>query len=625
MCGICGIVDQDGSAPIDRVLLSRLNACLFHRGPDEGGEWIDGQAGLAMRRLAIIDLVGGQQPMFNEDGSIAIVFNGEIYNFLELRELLEKAGHHFASHSDTEAIVHLYEQYGPEGLQRLNGMFALAIWDRPRRQLMLARDRTGKKPLYYCSLGSRLVFGSELSGLLEHPDICREVDAVALDNYFCLGYVPAPRTIFRNVKQLEPGHYLLWKGGSVETARYWRLRPRPPAGCSEQDAAEELLELLKDAVRIRLHSDVPFGALLSGGVDSGLVVGLMSQLMNRPVQTFTVGFPDEELDESRYAAEVARHFHTEHHEMVARPHSAVDLINKLITHFGEPFADASAIPTYLVSEMAREHVTMALSGDGGDEVFGGYLSYRYHATVAAYRIVPVPFRTVMRAAATKANGSGGNLSRRVRRFVEEAELPVEQAWLHSRSLFTDTELEQLYTPAFAAGVSLPQRGFQIKESFAHFRGIDHDTAVLNLVDYETYLPGDILVKVDRMSMANSLELRAPLLDYRLAEFAAGLPREWKWSPRDGKRILKRAAKSVLPSSMLTRRKQGFVLPIASWLRNELQPFVREVIASSKAGQVIRLDYCLQLLERHKRRESVGLERKLWSVLCYLLWHEQFAS
>src|ERR1022692_2117920 len=289
MCGICGIVDHDG-APIDRVLLSRLNARLFHRGPDEGGEWIDGSAGLAMRRLAIIDLVGGQQPMFNEDGSVAIVFNGEIYNFLELRELLEKAGHRFATHSDTEAIVHLYEQYGPEGLARLNGMFALAIWDRPRRQLLLARDRAGKKPLYYCNLDGRLVFSSELTSLLEDPQIRREVDQVALDNYFCLGYVPAPHTIFCQVKQLEPGQYLLWKAGMVETGRYWRLRPRPPAGHSEQDAADELLELLKDAVRIRLHSDVPFGALLSGGVDSGLVVGLMSQLMNRPVKTFTINY-----------------------------------------------------------------------------------------------------------------------------------------------------------------------------------------------------------------------------------------------------------------------------------------------------------------------------------------------
>jgi asparagine synthase (glutamine-hydrolysing) len=622
MCGICGIINRDGAA-VNPELLSRLNTRLLHRGPDESGEWIDNSAGLAMRRLAIIDLAGGQQPMFNEDGSIAIVFNGEIYNYHELRDLLQKSGHRFTTQSDTEAIVHLYEQFGPEGLARLNGMFAIAIWDRPQKQLLLARDRAGKKPLYYAEVEGRLVFSSEMASLLEHPGISREVDPIALDNYFCLGYVPAPHTIFKQVKQLEPGHFLKWKAGVAEVGRYWRLTPRAPSGRSEDDAAEELLELLKDAVRIRLYSDVPFGALLSGGVDSGLVVGLMSQLMDRPVQTFTVGFSDKALDESEYAAETARLFGTEHHSLVANPHSAVELVNKLSTHFGEPFADSSAIPTYLVSEMARQHVTMALSGDGGDEVFGGYNSYRYHASAAEYRKVPAPLRTVMRFAASGLNGAGGNLGRRLRRFVEEAELPVATAWLHSRSLFTDAELDKLYAPEFAGSLRSDDRGFQINESFKHFSGLDSDN--LNYVDYETYLPDDILVKVDRMSMANSLEMRAPLLDYRIAEFAAGLPREWKWNAREGKRILKRAATKVLPAPVLTRRKQGFVAPVASWLRGELQPFAREVFASSQAGHVVNLDYCQQLLDRHVQGEPGGLDRKLWSVLCYLVWHEKFAN
>jgi len=576
-----------------------------------------------MRRLAIIDLTGGQQPMFNEDGSVAIVFNGEIYNYHELRELLEQAGHQFKTHSDTETIVHLYEQYGPEGLARLNGMFAVAIWDRAQQQLLLARDRAGKKPLYYCLLGGRLIFSSEMTSLLEHPDISRDVDPVALDNYFTLGYVPAPLTIFQLVKQLEPGHFLVWKSGRIKTARYWRLQPRRPSTCSEQDAADELLALLKDAVRIRLYSDVPFGALLSGGVDSSLIVGLMSQLMDRPVQTFTVGFSEKSLDESRYAAEIARHFGTEHHSLVAQPHSVVELVDKIITHCGEPFADSSAIPTYLVSEMARKHVTMALSGDGGDEVFGGYNSYRYHAIAATYRNVPTSVRAALRGTASKVNGSLGTFGKRIRRFVEEAELPVEQAWLHSRSIFTDAELDQLYTPEFGPHIHIRERGFQIHQSFDHFRAADTDAALLNYVDYESYLPGDILVKVDRMSMANSLELRAPLLDYRVAEFAAGLPREWKWNATDGKRILKRAARAILPNSVLKRRKQGFVAPIASWMRDELKPFMHEVLAYSRAGHVIRLDYCEQLVERHARGEFGGLDRKLWSVLCYLLWYEKF--
>src|ERR1700682_2172848 len=322
MCGICGIIEPEGVTP-DRDVLGRLNARLWHRGPDEGGEWIDGCAGLAMRRLAIIDLAGGHQPMFNEDGTIAIVFNGEIYNYQELRKLLEAAGHRFATNSDTEAIVHLYEQFGPEGLERLNGMFAIAIWDRTQQQLLLARDRVGKKPLYYAEMSGRIVFSSELASLLEHPGISREVDPVALDNYFCFSYIPAPHTIFTQVKQLEPGCFLLWKAGRLMGGRYWRLRPRAPGGGSEEEAAEELLHLLKDAVRIRLHSDVPFGALLSGGVDSSLVVALMSQLMDRPVETFTVGFSEKGLDESPYAEQLGRHFGTKHHSLIAGPHSVI--------------------------------------------------------------------------------------------------------------------------------------------------------------------------------------------------------------------------------------------------------------------------------------------------------------
>ena len=624
MCGICGIVDQNG-AVIDPALLARLNARLLHRGPDEGGEWIDESAGLAMRRLAIIDLAGGQQPMFNEDGSIAIVFNGEIYNYRDLREKLLAAGHRFATQSDTEAIVHLYEQYGPKGLSRLNGMFALAIWDRREKRLLLARDRVGKKPLYYCLIKDRIVFSSELNSLLEHPDISRDIDEVALDNFFALGYVPPPHTIFKQVKQLPPGCFLTWHQGKIEVARFWRLEPKPTVGRSEDEAAEELLALVKDAVRIRLYSDVPFGALLSGGVDSSLVVGLMSQLMDRPVQTFTVGFSDADLDESRYAEEVAKLFGTEHHHMIARPHNVVELVQKLTVHFGEPFADASAVPTYLVSEMARQQVTMALSGDGGDEVFGGYKSYRYHTYTAAYRAVPAPMRELVRGTAGKVNGGGGKLGRRVNRFLSEAELPVERAWFNSRSIFTGSELGQLYTKQFGERVPTEMRGFQVQESFDHFGHDGDEHAVLNHVDYETYLPGDILVKVDRMSMANSLEMRAPLLDYRIAEFAASLPKEWKWTAREGKRILKRAARAILPANVLNRRKQGFVLPISKWFREDLKDFAQHIISSSRAGHVIRLDYCQQLLDRHANGEGGDLDRKLWSVLCYLLWHEKYAN
>lgn len=623
MCGICGIVGQRTPPEID--LLRRMNARLVHRGPDEGGEWNDREAALAMRRLAIIDLKSGQQPIFNEDGSVVIVFNGEIYNFPDLREELEKAGHRFATHSDTETIVHLYEQHGPEGLAKLNGMFALAIWDRNQRQLLIARDRAGKKPLYYCEIGGQIVFSSELPSLLEFPGISREVDEAALDNYFSLGYVPPPRTIFKSVRQLGPGEFLLWKDGQKRIARYWRLKPQQSQYRSEQEAVEALLPLIKDAVRIRLHSDVPFGALLSGGVDSGLVVALMSQLMDRPVQTFTIGFDDKALDESEFAAEVAKLYGTEHHRIVAKPHNAAELAGKLIAHFGEPFADASAIPTYLVSEMARQHVTMALSGDGGDEVFGGYPSYRYHIYAANYRKVPAPLRSAVRSFASHLNGAGGKTGKRLKRFVNEAELPVEQAWFHSRSLLTAEDCQELYTAEFEARLSSHDRADTLRDSFSYFRSFDSDANILNDVDYETYLPGDILVKVDRMSMANSLEMRAPLLDYRIAEFAAGLPREWKWTAKEGKRILKLAAAKFLPESALARRKQGFVAPIGSWLAGELQPMAQDLIRKSRAGGTVRLDRCRRLFEAHAKGEVVGQERKLWTIFCYLLWHEQFAS
>jgi asparagine synthase (glutamine-hydrolysing) len=624
MCGICGIANANGER-VDREVLARMNERLAHRGPDESGEWISNPVGLAMRRLAIIDLSSGHQPMFNKGRTVALVFNGEIYNYLELRALLSKAGRSFVTQSDTEAILHLYEEYGPSGLSRLNGMFAIAIWDAARQQLLLARDRAGKKPLYYSQLGHRLVFSSELTSLLEYPSVSREIDATALDNYFALGYCPAPLTIFKSVRQLEPGYFLIWKRGNSEAKRYWRLQSQRCAARSEHEAAEQLLELLNDAVRIRLHSDVPFGALLSGGVDSGLVVGLMSQLMTTPVHTFTVGFSEKSFDESQYAADIARHFGAQHHHMIAQPHSIPELLRNVIVHCGEPFADSSAIPTFLVCEMARKHVTMALSGDGGDEVFGGYDSYRYHAIASTYRKCPRPLRGILRHAINKLNGNLGALGRRIQRFVSEAELPVNEAWRHSRSIFTDQELARLYADEFNEMIALDRRGFQIEESFEYFRDGGTDAELLNYVDYESYLPGDILVKIDRMSMANSLELRSPLLDYRMAEFAAGLRAEWKWNAYGGKRILKKVAKSVLPDWVLNRRKHGFVAPLGAWFRGDLKQFVNEVICSSSAKQVVRLDYCQELLERVTRREPGGLERKLWSVLCYLLWFEEFAN
>jgi asparagine synthase (glutamine-hydrolysing) len=626
MCGICGFVEPAGAPPNGDVL-ARMNQLLFHRGPDGGGQWIQSRAAIAMRRLAIIDLTSGQQPMFNETGEIGIVFNGEIYNYHELRADLEARGHLFGTQSDTESIVHLYEEYGVDGIARLNGMFGLAIWDSREQRLILARDRAGKKPLYYAPRPDGIAFASELKSLLAYPGCSREIDVAALDNYFTFGYVPAPLSIYRGIRQLQPGHLLVWEKGRIETKRYWRLTPRQRTSASRAEAVDELYHLLEDAVRIRLNSDVPFGALLSGGVDSSLVVGLMSRQMSRKLQTFTVGFSDSDLDESPHAAAVAELFGTEHHNLRLGAPAVMDVLEKLVAHFGEPFADSSAIPTYLVSQLARQHVTMALSGDGGDEVFGGYKSYRYHHLIDRYRNVPASLRaSVKMATKVLAGAAPGGLGRRVNRFVNEAELPVEIRWAHSRSIFTEAEQRKLYSPEIEAQLQAEQRGFRLRESFEYFLERSSDAGdVINFVDYETYLPDDILVKTDRTSMAVSLELRAPLLDYRIAEFAASLPKEWKWDSRGGKYILKDTARKLLPDSILNRRKQGFVLPIAKWFQGELVPHVREKLNSTTAGNLLRLDYCNELLTAHQNYPNAGYDRKIWMILCFLMWHQQFLS
>jgi asparagine synthase (glutamine-hydrolysing) len=625
MCGICGFVEAEGAAPPAEVL-ARMNQRLFHRGPDGGGEWIQGRAAIAMRRLAIIDLSTGSQPMFNETGEIGIVFNGEIYNYHELRADLEARGHRFATQSDTESIVHLYEEYGVEGIARLNGMFAFAIWDSREERLVLARDRAGKKPLYYAPRPDGVAFASELHSLLAYPGLSREIDVTALDNYFTFAYVPAPLSIFRDVRQLPPGHSLVWQRGHITTQRYWRLRPSKRQFASRAEAVDELFALVEDAVRIRLYSDVPFGALLSGGVDSSLVVGLMSRLMDRKLKTFTIGFSHGPLDESPHAAEVARLFGTEHHNLRVEAPSVMDVLERLSVHFGEPFADSSAIPTYLVSQLARQHVTMALSGDGGDEVFGGYKSYRYHHLIDRYRHIPAGLRAPAKLASRALAGTApGGLGRRFSRFVDEAELPVAVRWAHSRSTFSAKEQQRLYAPEVASQVRIESRGFHLRDSFEYFSTYSADSDTINFVDYETYLPDDILVKTDRTSMAVSLELRAPLLDYRIAEFAAGLPREWKWDGSGGKYILKEAAAKLLPASILNRRKQGFVMPIGEWFRGELVPYVRERIASSQAGDILNLDYCAELLQAHHDYPNAGYAGKIWAILCFLIWRQQFTS
>jgi asparagine synthase (glutamine-hydrolysing) len=633
MCGITGAVWTDASAALSSEVLARMTAVLAHRGPDDAGSYTSGlkthsahgqMPGVALghRRLSIIDVAGGHQPLSNEDGSIWIVFNGEIYNHRELRKRLEGSGHQFRTSSDTEAIVHLYEDEGLDFVQHLNGMFALAIWDARRRRLVLARDRLGKKPLYYRAEAERLLFASELKGLLEVPGIERRIDPRALDEYLTLQYVPHPRTIFQGFAKLPPGHYGVWADGHFTTHRYWnpdfnREVERPLA-----DYAEELRELLTSAVRMRLESDVPLGAFLSGGVDSSLIVGLMQRLSSERVKTFSIGFPVAAYDESAYARQVAERLGTQHHEFRVEPH-AVEVLEKLVWHYDEPFADSSAIPTYYVSKLTREHVTVALTGDGGDELFAGY--DRYRAVQWARRLDHLPRWTKAALESQLVQGLGRNrpqrsLLRRLARFGEALRFSPQRRYLEWVSMFNETRRAELYSDAFLAQLPNHDPFEFLAEAFAQVRTRDEVTAA-SLVDLVTYLPCDLMTKVDIASMANSLECRAPLLDYRVVELAAGMPLRYKLHGGRGKRILREAFPELLPREITHRPKMGFGVPLAQWFRGELREYAHGVLLDGGAASrdYFRPGAIAQLLAEH---DSGDFDHgyRLWGLLVFELWH-----
>ena len=523
MCGITGFVDgrevgPDGLRERAR-LLDRMCRVIRHRGPDDQGAWVEAPVALGMRRLSIIDVAGGHQPISGEDGAVTIVFNGEIYNFRELHRDLEARGHRFRTHSDTEAIVHAYEEYGPGCLDRLRGMFAFAIWDARTRELFLARDRVGKKPLYYTTTpGGAFVFGSELKCLLEHPEVPREVNHTAVDAYLTLGYVPDPLSIFRDVHKLPPGHHLTLRGGAVTLKQYWDFEYGPAEAKPEGEYLEELRALLDEAVRLRLVSEVPLGAFLSGGVDSSVVVGLMARHSSRPVKTFSIGFAEDSHDELKYARIAAGRFATDHHEFVVKPESC-QVVDELVRHFDEPFSDPSAVPTYVVSKLAREHVTVVLSGDGGDELFAGYTRYGTDLRRGAFARLPRPVRRGLMEPLSRAlpHGAWG------RNYLRNVSLDPVDRYADSMSFFNALSKRALYTPDFR------RRLGDEDWTLGLFRR--HDARVRSgepldrmlYIDSKTYLPGDIMTKVDRMSMAVSLEARAPLLDHKLIEFVTRIP------------------------------------------------------------------------------------------------------
>ena len=624
MCGIVGIVRNDGK-PVDEELLSRMNNAIRHRGPDEDGFYINGSTGMAMRRLAIIDLKSGQQPIHNQDRSSWIVFNGEIYNYLELREKLEKLGHTFYTNSDTEAIVHAYDEFGTDCPKHLRGMFAFAIWNTRTQELFLARDRVGKKPLLYAEVNGQLIFGSEFSALLLHPDVSRDIQPEALDYYLSFMCIPAPMTAYRVIRKLEPGHWLRWQNGKVERQRYWQPDFTKKLKIDEEEAGERTVEILREAVRVRLMSEVPLGAFLSGGIDSSAVVALMSQESSERVKTFSIGFEEQDFSELQHARRIAEHVGAEHHEFIVRP-DAVEVLPTLVDHYGEPYADSSAVPTYYVAKETRKHVTVALNGDGGDESFAGYERYAAMGITEKYRRVPEFLReSVIKETVNLLPSSPTKRSRvkSAKRLLEVVSLPRVDRYAHWVSVFNEQTKQPLYSDDFRRQTQAADPTGLLGEWFKRANGIGVVDAML-LTDQMTYLPNDLLVKVDIATMAVSLEARSPFLDHHVIEFAASLPQELKLRRLTTKYLLKKVLRKLLPSENLNRRKMGFGVPIGHWFRGQMQPFLREVVLSEKALRrgLFKPEAVKQLIELHTRGER-DYSHQLWTLLMLELWFNRF--
>ncbi|HYM25704.1 MAG TPA: asparagine synthase (glutamine-hydrolyzing) [Vicinamibacterales bacterium] len=625
MCGIAGFVESD-AAPIPLLsekagdLIHRMCDVIRHRGPDDEGVFVEPGVALGMRRLSIIDLASGHQPIHNEDRTIWIVFNGEIYNFPALRRELEAAGHEFYTNTDTEAIVHAYEEWGTACVQRLRGMFGFAIWDAPARRLVVARDRIGIKPMHYAAAGGRLYFGSEIKSLLEAADVPRDLDPGALDHYLSFLYTPQDGSIFTSVRKLPPGHVLTWQDGRIDVQRYWQLPAEETYRGSEADAIGELRATLADAVKSHLLSDVPLGAFLSGGIDSSLVVGLMAEASGRRVKTFSIGFDVPEFDELEHARTVAHHFGTDHHEFVVKP-DAVAILDRLIAHFDEPFADASAIPTWYVSEMARRHVTVVLSGDGGDELFGGYDRYLPHPRVVAFdRYGPRALRRV--AAMTAARLPHGVRGKNFLRHVGRSE---RGRYIDSVRFFSADEKPALLSPDVRSALAEADPEARLSTHFDRYAHLSWPTQMMRF-DAETYLPEDVLTKVDRMSMAHSIESRVPLLDNEVLTLASSLPASMKI--RDGRRkhVLKEVAAQLLPRAIIERKKQGFGVPLGVWFRGNLRELFADTLLSASSLQrgYFQPPFIMRIVDEHLsgRRDHT---LRLWQLVVFERWCQLYAA
>jgi asparagine synthase (glutamine-hydrolysing) len=622
MCGLAGFFHARGTPPGDwRLVLAAMTHTLVHRGPDDEGYWFDDFVGLGHRRLSIIDVATGHQPMSNEDGSVWLVFNGEIYNFPELRHELEGKGHQFRTRSDTETILHAYEEWDTRCLERLRGMFAFALWDARRRRLFLARDRLGKKPLYYARIGEALVFASEIKALAAFPGFDRSLDLEAVSDYLSLLYVPREKSIFRTVRKLLSGHSLIADAQQSAVRQYWDI-DFTPAADDERRAARDLAERLGEAVTIRLRSDVPLGGFLSGGIDSSAVVGLMARAMAAPVMTATIGFSEPAFDERPYARLAAQHFRTDHREYLVTDR-AVSALDDLVWHFDEPFGDASAIPTYYVAKLARERVTVALTGDGGDESFAGYRRYAFDMRENRVRSwIPAALRAPLFGLLGKVYPKGDVLPQVLRgqTFLANVARAPWEAYLHSVSGVAEADKHRLLSPDVRRALGAYRTADLFSELY-HAAPAADALSRIQYIDFKTYLPDDILTKVDRASMAHSLEVRCPLLDHPLVEFAAALPSRLKLRGSRAKLILKAAVADLVPAEILRRPKMGFAMPVATWLRGELRPMVEDV--------VLRADHQLfdqAAIARMWRQHLSGMRERtteLWGVLVFNLWHSRW--
>ena len=641
MCGIAGIFNYNGRS-VDSKVLKKMTDVLYHRGPDDEGYYVNsldlqgknlkwkygagrGNVGLGHRRLSIIDISTGHQPMTNEDQTIWITYNGEIYNFLDLKKELISKGHRFQTDSDTEVIIHGYEEWGEDCVKRLRGMFAFAIWDEKKQSIFLARDRIGIKPLYYYADQSRLVFGSEMKAILEYPDIKRELDPEALYDYLCLLYIPAPKSIFKRIYKLLPGHTLTVKSGNITKHKYWDLVFDENSGVSEEDWCERIIDKLRESVDIRLVSDVPLGAFLSGGVDSSAVVALMSSLRKNPVRTASIGFGEQEFNELPYARQIVESCGTDHHEMMVDP-DAVDVLGKLVWHFDEPFADSSAIPTYYVSRVAREKVTVALSGDGGDENFAGYRRYYFDRLENNLRnLLPTPFRHHIIGALAKIYPKADWLPQvfRAKTLLTNISLDPVEGFYNSMSWFQSVRKDIL-----SPGTRKELEGYDPLSQFCRYYDTVNTSDPLSKVQYidiKTYLVDDILTKVDRASMANSLEVRVPVLDHEFMELVATVPSAMKLKGKDAKYIFKKALSPLVPKACLYREKKGFSIPLSKWLKNELRGLFEKKVLSPNG-------FCLSYLDgnsvEHLWKSHIAGQREysseLWAILFLEEWGRSWA-